>query len=91
MPTMRSATVASLTFGGLIDDSLATLFVDGKLVSTSSSFDPAEYDVSTNQPLRIGFGQTEYFAGKIADVRLYKTSLTPAQIQILCSKRPPRF
>jgi hypothetical protein len=64
------------------------LFVNGKLVSTSTSFDPAEYDVSTNQPLRIGFGQTEYFAGKMSDVRLYKSVLTQAQIQSLCAKTP---
>ena len=62
--------------------------MNGKLVSTSTSFDPAEYDVSTNQPLRIGFGQTEYFAGKMADVRLYKTALTQAQIQKLSAKAP---
>ena len=59
------------------------LFVDGKLVAKSSSFDPAEYDVSTNQPLRIGFGQTEYFAGKMADVRLYNRALTGDEIQKL--------
>ena len=64
------------------------LFVNGKLVSTSTSFDPAEYDVSTNQPLRIGFGQTEYFAGKMSDVRLYKSALSQAQIQNLCAKVP---
>jgi Concanavalin A-like lectin/glucanases superfamily len=64
------------------------LFIDGKLVSTSASFDPADYDVSTNQPLRIGFGQTEYFAGKMADVRLYKTALTQTQIQKLFSIVP---
>jgi hypothetical protein len=64
------------------------LFIDGKLVSTSSSFDPAEYDLSTDQPLRIGFGQTEYFAGKMADVRLYKGALDDHQIQKLCSVKP---
>ena len=61
------------------------LFVDGKLVAKSSSFDPAKYDVSTDQPLRIGFGQTEYFAGKMADVRLYNRALTGDEIQKLCS------
>jgi hypothetical protein len=64
------------------------LFVDGKLVAKSSSFDPGVYDVSTNQPLRIGFGQTEYFAGKMADVRLYNTALSDMRIQELSSSEP---
>jgi hypothetical protein len=42
--------------------------VDGKLVAKSSSFNPSDYDVSTDQPLHIGFGQTDYFAGRIAEV-----------------------
>jgi hypothetical protein len=64
------------------------LFVDGKLVAKSSSFEPAEYDVSTNQPLRIGFGQTEYFAGKMSDVRIYNRTLNDQEIHQLASARP---
>ena len=64
------------------------LLVDGKLVAKSSSFDPTEYDVSTDQPLRIGFGQTEYFAGKMADVRIYNTALSATAIQELSVKMP---
>jgi len=63
------------------------LFVDGKLVARSSSFDPKEYDVSTNQPLRIGFGQTEYFAGKMADVRIYNHALGAGEIQKVASQK----
>ena len=63
------------------------LFVDGKLVAQSSSFDPKEYDVSTNQPLRIGFGQTEYFAGKMADVRIYNHALGVGEIQKVASQK----
>lgn len=64
------------------------LYIDGKLVGESSSFDPAEYDMSTDQPLRIGFGQTEYFAGKMADVRLYNVALSDGHVQELCAKKP---
>jgi hypothetical protein len=60
---------------------LLKLYVDGKLVAKSSPFDPADYDVSNDQPLRIGFGQTDYFAGKMADVRLYNCALTEAEIE----------
>ena len=62
------------------------LFVDGKLVAKSTSFDPAEYDVSTDQPLRIGFGQTDYFAGRMADVRIYNRALKDAEIQKLAAQ-----
>jgi NAD(P)-dependent dehydrogenase (short-subunit alcohol dehydrogenase family) len=41
-------------------DGQLKLFVNGKLVAESTSFDPAVYNVSTDRPLRIGFGQTDY-------------------------------
>jgi len=66
---------------------LLKLYVDGKLVAQSSSFDPAEYDVSTGQPLRIGFGQTDYFAGRISEVRIYNQALTAARIRKLFSDK----
>lgn len=64
------------------------LFIDGKLAAKSSAFEPGDYDLSTDQPLRIGFGQTEYFDGKMADVRLYKGALGEAAIQTLSATRP---
>jgi Concanavalin A-like lectin/glucanases superfamily len=75
--------IAAVRDGGLLK-----LYIDGRLVAQSASFDPAEYDVSTDQPLRIGFGQTEYFAGQMADVQLYKIALSDGQIQDLSSKKP---
>jgi hypothetical protein len=75
--------LAAVREGGLLK-----LYIDGKIVAKSSSFDPAEYDISTNQPLRIGFGQTEYFAGKMADVRIYKGTLSEGDIEQLASARP---
>ena len=59
------------------------LYVDAKLVAKSSSFNPADYDVSTDKPLRIGFGQANYFVGKIGDVRIYKRALSEKEIQKL--------
>lgn len=63
---------------------LLKLFVDGKLVAQSTEFDPAEYDLTTIRPLRIGFGQLDYFAGKIQDVRLYTRALTESEIGEVC-------
>jgi hypothetical protein len=75
--------IAAVRSGGLLK-----LYIDGKLAAKSTSFDPTEYDLTTDRPLRIGFGETEYFAGKMADVRLYKVALDDKQIQQLSSKKP---
>jgi hypothetical protein len=64
------------------------LFVNGKLAAKSTSFNPADFDVSIDQPLRIGFGQTDYFAGKISDVRIYNRALPASRIRKLASKAP---
>ncbi len=59
------------------------LYVDGRLVAESAAFAAEEYDLSTERPLRIGFGQTDYFDGKIRDVRLYHRGLTTEELQRL--------
>lgn len=75
--------IAAIRHGGVLK-----LYIDGKLIATSSSFDPAEYDLTTGRPLRIGCGETEYFDGKMADVRLYKIALDDQQIRELYSRKP---
>jgi len=59
------------------------LYVDSKLVSTSSPFDPSDYDISNNKPLLIGFGAENYFNGSMTDVRIYNRSLTADEINSL--------
>lgn len=59
------------------------LFVDGKQVAGSSSFKPADYDISTDRPLRIGFGQMDYFCGRMSDVRFYKRALRSSEVRRL--------
>jgi len=47
---------------------------------------PAEekaYDLSSGQPLRIGFGENNYFLGHLADVRLYQRALEPEELKAL--------
>ena len=44
------------------------------------SFNPGQYDLSTKQPLKIGFGQHDYFNGKMRDVRLYNRALSPIEV-----------
>jgi hypothetical protein len=59
------------------------LYVDGRLVATSASFDPARYDLSTGGPLRIGSGEQDFFTGRIRDVRLYRRGLDEREIAAL--------
>ena len=59
------------------------LFVDGQGVAESSVFNPRSFDLHNHQPLRIGFGETDYFSGKIREVRVYNRALTAVEIQRL--------
>ena len=56
------------------------LYVDGKCVSTSSAFTAADFDLDNQQPLKIGFGQHDYFNGKMRDLRIYDRALEEAEI-----------
>ena len=56
------------------------LYVDGELVAQSSAFRPDDYDLSNDQPLKIGFGELDYFSGRIRDVRLYNRALDDNEI-----------
>lgn len=63
------------------------LHIDGKPEVTSSAFDPADFDLTNDRPLRIGFGQTDYFHGKMRDVRLYSRALAADSITGLASMK----
>lgn len=56
------------------------LYVDAECVAASSPFDPARYDLSCNAPLKIGFGQHDYFKGRMKDLRIYDRALSEAEI-----------
>ena len=62
------------------------IYVDGKLASVSSDFQPDDYDISNDKPLIIGFGNQDYFAGTMRDLRLYNRTLSHAEIQALGSQ-----
>jgi len=59
------------------------LYVDGKLVATSSVFEAADYNLTNNKPLKIGFGSHDYFNGKMKNLRIYRTALSEAEIKKL--------
>lgn len=56
------------------------LYVNGARVAEIASFNAADYDLASDQPLRIGFGANDYFCGKLREVRLYERTLNPAEI-----------
>ena len=60
-----------------------TLFLDGKLVSRSSRFDPENYNLNAGGPLKIGFGQHDYFNGRMKDVRIYRRALEAEELKDL--------
>jgi hypothetical protein len=56
------------------------LYIDAELVGTSSSVNPAEYNLSGDQPIKIGFGAHDYFNGRLRDLRLYNRALSSAEV-----------
>ena len=62
-------------------------YVDGKLAAESSSFEPADYDLSNGVPLSIGVGPQDHFRGLIRDLRLVRGALGPAEVAGLFSER----
>ena len=41
------------------------------------------------QPLKIGFGEQDYFSGKIRDVRLYQRALSDGEVEVVHSADKP--
>ena len=56
------------------------LYVNGSLAAESEKFAAGDYDLTSEAPLKIGFGSNDYFRGRLRDVRLYDRALTPAEI-----------
>ncbi len=72
---------------GVRDGDRLRLYVDGKCVATSSPYKPADFDLTNDEPLKIGFGAHDYFSGLLSDVRLYNRALTGAEITALSQQR----
>ncbi|MEX2114864.1 MAG: LamG-like jellyroll fold domain-containing protein [Pirellulales bacterium] len=63
------------------------LYVDGRLQGTSRPFDAEDYELANDAPLRIGFGQNDYFHGRLHDVRCYNRAIDAAEIEMLSRDR----
>jgi hypothetical protein len=62
------------------------IFVDGRQVAEESGFQPTDFDLSCQQPLKIGFGPNDYFQGRLSTVRLYRRALTVDEIQAIAEQ-----
>ena len=63
-----------------------SLYVDGKRVASSSPTPNASpLDLTNDQPLRIGFGEHDYFRGSLSDLRLYDRALSAGEIAALAT------
>lgn len=65
------------------------LFVDGRCVARSAAFDPAEFNVSTGLPLKIGSGQHDFFRGRMKDIKIWRRALRAEEIEAMSSSRTP--
>jgi len=59
------------------------LYVDGKQVAKSTSFNAADYDLTTTSPLKIGFGAHDYFNGSLKDLRIHNRAISNSEVQEL--------
>lgn len=64
------------------------LYVDGKCVAKRDGFDAGRFNLDNDKPLKIGFGQHDYFNGKMKDVRIYEGVLSEAAIADAASNTP---
>ena len=62
------------------------LYVDGAPVATSAQFEATDYDLSTEEPLHIGFGAIGHFSGSLGDVRLYNRALAEPEVDAIFEK-----
>ncbi|MBE9572504.1 MAG: LamG domain-containing protein [Proteobacteria bacterium] len=59
------------------------LYVNGQLAAKSAMFKPKEYDLSTDQPLNIGFGEVDYFSGDMREIRVHNRVITEEEVKAI--------
>lgn len=52
------------------------IVVDGRQTAEENGFQAADFDLTIDQPLQIGFGPNNHFQGRLSDVRLYRRALS---------------
>jgi Concanavalin A-like lectin/glucanases superfamily len=67
------------------DAGVLRLYVDGVAVAASRASGAPELDVTTGRPLTIGFGASDFFRGRLGDLRLYERPLGAREISVLAA------
>jgi hypothetical protein len=75
--------VAAIRSGGQLK-----LLVDGKAVANSPKFSPADYDLTSTAPWKIGSGANDFLCGCLADLRVYGKALSEVEVARLAARRP---
>ncbi len=57
------------------------LYLDGEMVAQSSEFYAADFDLNTDENLKIGFGPHQFFKGTMSDLRIYRGALQVQEIR----------
>ena len=78
--SLRQFTRCSRHVAAVKDGGRLKLYVDGAAVAWSAPFHPGDYDLTTDQPLRIGAGAYDAFDGLLSDVRVYRGALAPHDV-----------
>src|SRR5262245_22839107 len=61
------------------------LYVDGSRVAESAPFGANDFDLTSQQPIRIGAGAQKFYDGSLCDVRLYRGALSGEQVRELAN------
>jgi hypothetical protein len=64
------------------------LYVNGVKTAESGACSGTVLDLSNGQPLRIGFGATDSFHGKVRDVRVHRRALEPDVMERMAAHGP---
>jgi len=70
-----------------LDNDCLEFFVNRKKESISAAFNPSDFDLSNKQSLRIGFDETDYFSGKIREVRIYNRAINVGDVKSIVSRK----
>ena len=62
------------------DRGLLKLYVDGVKVAGSTEFAPAEFNLANDAPLKIGFGEHDYFKGGLRNLYLFGRALSDVEV-----------
>lgn len=65
------------------DGNVLRLYLNGEQVAQSTEFNATDFELNTDENLKIGFGSHQYFKGTMSDVRIYRGALSPAEIRSL--------